>query len=54
MLELSDDLGRISTLLGENSRILFLLFYKAEYGTSSMTEEEARMAQRSFEEGKKK
>lgn len=54
LLELSDDLGRISTLLGENSRILFLLFYKAEYGTSSMTEEEARMAQRSFEEGKKK
>ena len=54
LLVLSDELGQISVVLGENARILFLLFYKAEYGSCSMSGEEAQMAQTAFEKGREK
>ncbi len=44
LLSFADDLTKIDVPLGENARALFIAFYKAEYGSTPISPEEARTA----------
>ncbi len=42
LLDFADELAKIDISLGENARAIFIAFYKAEYGSNPISQDEAR------------